>query len=394
MFRRIQIAFQKRGTGRARCAGFVLAGLLFTPGLARAQTSPRTLGRISGDDISVEGGIPVVSGGNPGGVAVSNGSAVTVRSGQARIELTAGGEIDICGPARLTLLESGGAITVALNLGRVRVQLPNATPLILYTPFFVATPLAITDGPREVTLGLQDNGALCVYAAQGGVRLEQQLTGQTVMVPQPNELTLMGGELIPIEGVSGGCRCGLLAGRAAPAPEPRILPTPAPPASADAPSESKRPAVNAEKSSAPKPENPKPAPTTEFSIPAHANEAHPATPPANPPPGSPPAEQPVWKVMMPPLSFDAASPLPPPDPSPDTILLVREVRVDPDWVFSGHVEANPKSAPAPARARQATSQATAQGTPRKKKKGFFANVGNFFRKLAGAPPCAGAGCSQ
>lgn len=381
--------------GRGPCAGFAVACLLLMLEPLRAQTPPDTLGRISGDDISVEGGTPVPTGENPHSLTVSNGSAVTVHSGRARIELTAGGEIDICGPARLTLLESGAAITVALNLGRVRVQLPSATPLILYTPFFVATPIAITDGPRDATLGLQDNGSLCVLASRGGVRLEQQLTGQTVMVPQPNELTLIGGDLIPIEGVAGGCRCGIAAERAASGPEPVIRPTPNPPApTAVAPSEPKPPAVSAGKRPASKVETPKALPPArEFSVPAHANESHPVAPAAQQPPSSPLPEQPVWKIVMPPLAFDASSPLPPPDPSPDTILLVREVRVNPEWVFSGRVEQRISSLAPPARARPANPKASPQNTSQTKKRSFFGKIGNFFRRLAGAPPCQGAGCS-
>lgn len=395
MFRQSEIGSKGYRMGRGRCAGFVAACLLLVPAVLRAQTSPNILGRISGDDITVEGGGPTAGGGNAAGVAVSNGSAVTVHSGQARIELTAGGEIDICGPARLTLLESGAAITVALNLGRVRVQLTSATPLILYTPFFVATPIAITDGPRDATLGLQDNGSLCVLASRGGVRLEQQLTGQTVMVPQPNELTLIGGDLIPVEGVAGGCRCGAAAERAASGPEPVIRPTlnPSAPA-AVAPSEPKPPAVSSEKRRASKVETPKVLPPArEFSVLAHANESHPVAPAAQQPPGSPLPEQPVWKIVMPPLTFDASSALPPPDPSPDTILLVREVRVDPNWVFSGRVEPRSNSVAPPARAGPAIPKASPQNTSQPKKRSFFGKIGNFFRRLAGAPPCQGAGCS-
>ena len=390
MFYQTQMAFGQGCMARWRRAALALASLSLTPALLFGQTPPRTIGRISGDDISVEGGTPAVSSENPRSVTLSNGSVVTVHSGKAGIELAAGGEIDICGPARLTLLESAGALTIALNLGRVRVQLPGPTPLVVYTPFFVATPIALTDGARDATLGLQDNGALCVLAARGGVRLEQQLTGQTVMVPQPNELSLMGGDLIPVDGVTGGCRCELLTARAAPMPEPVI-----PPAPTAAPRESSPPPAAVAKKPAASRENAKlPAPATEFSVPAHTSEADTPTRAASPPPGPPAIEQPVWKVVMPPLSFNAASPLPPPEPSPDTILLVREVRVEPDWVFSGRVESRLEPTLPPAQVRAADQKPTAQDAPRQKKRGFFGKIGNFFRRLAGAPPCAGAGCSQ
>ena len=65
---------------------------------------------------------------------VANGSVITVHSGQARLTLVGGGEVDICGPAKFTLLQSGHAITLALNFGRMRVQLPATTQLRIFTP--------------------------------------------------------------------------------------------------------------------------------------------------------------------------------------------------------------------------------------------------------------------
>ncbi len=77
-------------------------------------------------------------------IFVANGSVITVHSGMAQMTLLAGGEIDICGPAKLTLLESGTAVTLALNFGRLRVQLPAATSLRIFTPTIIATPLDIS----------------------------------------------------------------------------------------------------------------------------------------------------------------------------------------------------------------------------------------------------------
>src|SRR5580704_6577958 len=95
---------------------FVLLGCA---SLVRAQESPAagTVGRVEGNDISVDGGISAGLGiaNTTPGMLVANGSVVTVHSGQARMILTAGGQLDICGPAKLTVLQSNGAITVALN---------------------------------------------------------------------------------------------------------------------------------------------------------------------------------------------------------------------------------------------------------------------------------------
>src|SRR4029077_19410949 len=91
---------------------------------------------------------------NAPSIFVSNGSVGTVHSGLARMMLLAGGEIEICGPAKFTLLQSSGAITLALNFGRVHVLLPVTTALRIFTPTIVATPLEIRGTRRDVTIGL------------------------------------------------------------------------------------------------------------------------------------------------------------------------------------------------------------------------------------------------
>jgi hypothetical protein len=96
---------------------------------------------------------------------------------------------------------------------------------------------------------------------------------------------------------------------------------------------------------------------------------------------------------MPPLSFDANSPAPPPDPSPETILLVREIRMRPTVVFRGHVN------PAPAQAAASVLAASplpkpVDDRPLSPEPGLMARLRNFFQKLKGKSPCAGAGCGN
>src|SRR5271163_3753547 len=112
--------------------------LLSASALRAQQGAANVIGRVEGNDISVEGGAGaanldnggLANGGGNGQLSsfsVSNGSVVTVHVGQGRMALAAGGQIDICGPAKFTVLESGGAITLALNFGRMRVQIPATT---------------------------------------------------------------------------------------------------------------------------------------------------------------------------------------------------------------------------------------------------------------------------
>ncbi len=336
----------------------MLALLFLAPWMLRAQAAPEMVGRIDGDDIAVKGAVSVEVENGRSITVLASGSEVTVRSGQARLVLVDGGEIGVCAPAHFSLLKSGGAITLALDYGRVHPRLERGVSLTIYTPLIVATPISIAEGPRDATVGLEATGAMCVLAERGAVRVEQQLSGQSLLVPQSGEVAFAGGQLEVLRGATGACHCDVLTARAAPPPPPR------PP---------------------------------ELSVPASPGLARPIKPPVmpskNPVPETreepkPPAiEEPIYKVIMPPLTFDAAAPAPPPDPGPDTILLVREARVRPAEVYRGRVEGAPVPSSSPAR-----SPGTLAKDAPKKKAGVFSKIGRFFRRIFSREPCAGAGC--
>ena len=190
------------------------------------QPPAGTIGRVEGNDVSIEGGSAAASGTatSAPSMFVANGSIITVHSGQARLTLLGGGEVDVCGPAKFTLLQSGQAITLALNFGRMRVQLPAAAQLRIFTPTIVATPIDIAGGPRDFTVGLDLNDSLCVVAASGALRLEHQFTGEGLIVPQAGEFFLAAGKLVPVAGVAGSCQCLALQARVSPPlpPSPEI----------------------------------------------------------------------------------------------------------------------------------------------------------------------------
>ena len=174
---------------------------------AQEHWPPGAVARFTGDDISFEGsalGPPI-----PGGTSffISSGSVLTVHSGDARLNLPGGGIIDICGPAKLTLLESNTVYTIALNFGRVHVQLADPTQLHVFTPFVMATPISIAEEARDITIGLDINDRMCVFAAQGAARLEDQFSSEALMGPQLGEFFLSGEKLAPTGGQAGTCRC-------------------------------------------------------------------------------------------------------------------------------------------------------------------------------------------
>ena len=323
---------------------------LATAGAARAQDSanppgapPGTIARVTGYDISVEGGnsAPLDAVFNAPSVYVSNGSVVTVHSGDAHMVLTSGGQVDICGPAKFTMLVSGGAITLALNFGRVHATLPATSQVRIFTPTIVATPIDISGNQRDITAGLDLNDSLCVRATSGALKLEQQFTGEDLIVPQSGEFFLADGKLLPVAGKPGSCDCvtTLHAKNVSP-PLPNIpllglggkMPAPAPAA----------PEVAAENPNAPPPQN---MPVVQPDVTLHAininNDQHPVAPaqrPAEPPKPLAPADVAEYKIIAPPMTFSSTEPLAPQESANEIALLVRTVHVEPEWQFTGRVQ--------------------------------------------------------
>jgi hypothetical protein len=342
----------------AACTKIAAAALLtcaaaFSVRIARisAQDFPAIIGRIEGDDVEVVTKTPTGTETDAGSTVVANGSDVTLHSGHALLMLNTGGEISICGPAHFKMVKSSGALTLALDYGRVHPSLESSDAFTIYMPTMVATPIAIGGGARDMTVGLEQGGDMCIVTARGAMRVEPQFSDQSMIIPQGGTASLADGQIVSLHADASACSCEF--------PRARLQ--------------------------TPKPSQPSlPQPEREF-----ATLAKPLPPerkkPEPKPPASTSASEPVYTVLMPPLSFDAKSPEPPPDPSPETILLVREVRVHPSVEFQGHV--NPAPAPPPPPAAPATpAVALPQVATRlaKAETGFFDRARAFFRRLTGS----------
>lgn len=307
-----------------------LAGVLLAAATADAQT-PEAIGRIEGGTFVARGQVSVAQEGGRSVTTLLSGSEVVVTSGHARLTLVDGSEMDICGPAQLSLLKAGGAITVALSHGRVHARISAELPLQIYTAMIVVTPVSVGGVPRDATVGLDTAGEMCLYAAHGALRLEHQFSGQRVLVPQLGEVAVPGGQIENLREAAGGCRC-------------------------DAPVAKKE-----------TPEMPKAAePAVQAS-----NETK---------PDAKKEEVPVYTAVMPPLTFSADSLAPPPLPRPQMVRMIREMRLRP-VVFAGRVER-------PARASQKPSESATTGVsevakPETVKVGFGGRIKNFFRRLFG-----------
>ena len=336
------IACRRRATVPAPCVAILCTALIAAAAARPDEPPPDSVGIIDGEAISVTGPMSVEVVHGQAKPVLRSGSDVRVKSGAARIDLVEGGQISICGPAHLSVLKSGGSLTIALETGTIHVHIARELALIIYTPQIQAQTVAIGDAPRDVLVGFDDSGAMCIRANRGAVRAEQQLTGQSVLIPQAGDVLLLNGQLDSLRTSAGHCACDLQAAKATPPPQ------------------------------------------LEVSQLATAEEAHKKAPDAKPNPQpttveTPPAkEEPAYQVFMPPLIYDASAKVQP-EVDPRMIVLVRRVRVRPTLIFQGRVEgvavAAVTPAPAPTVAASASKPAATASDS------FVDRVRNFVRKL-------------
>ncbi|HKV63940.1 MAG TPA: hypothetical protein VJO16_18680 [Candidatus Acidoferrum sp.] len=338
---------RRLGAFSAACISILCAALI-TVAVARPD-EPLTdsVGIIDGEAISVNGPMSVEVVHGQAKTLLRSGSDVRVKSGTARIDLVEGGLISICGPAHFSVLKSGGSLTIALDTGTIHLHVEDQVPVNVYTPQLQAQTVSIGEGPRDLLMGFDAAGAMCLRANRGAVRLEQQLTGQSVLIPQAGDVLLFNGQLDGLRTSAGHCACELQSTKVAPPPEPEVS-----------------------------------RPATAEELRKQAAEAKPNAQPAaaDPPPAK---EEPVYQVLMPPLVYDANTKVQP-EFDPRMIILVRRVRVRPTLIFQGRVEGAAVAA-APTAPPAAPNPATTAKSPKPStpatSASFSDRVRNFVRKL-------------
>jgi hypothetical protein len=221
------------------------------------------------------------------------------------------------------------------------VHVEKQPMVTVYTAQIQAKPISIGEGPQDALIGFDAPGVMCVRATAGAIRLEQQLTGQSVIVPQGGNILLNNGALEGLQNTTGHCACEMeLAKTSPPPPEVSRLATTEEIHQRDA-------EAKAEAKAETKKETPVSAP-----VPTPEKQAVVENPPAGERPRAaekPPAaekapaakQEPVYQVFMPPLAYDARAATQNENFDPKLIVLVRRVRVRPTLIFQGRVEGDP-----------------------------------------------------
>jgi hypothetical protein len=323
------------------CGGAVCAAILLA-GAARGDNPPAdAVGSIEGEAISVEGPMSVDVVRGQVKTILRSGSDVHVKAGQARVDLVEGGYLLICGPAHFSVLKKGGAITLALDSGTIHAQIGSEVSLDVYTAQIQAHPISIGNGIEDLLVGVQGSGAMCIRANRGAIRVEQQLTGQSVIVPQSGDITLTNGQIDSLKTTTGQCTCEMQANLQ---PMTQSIEV-SQPASAE---EVKRRALEPKKSVQP------------------TSVAQTAQP-----------EEPVYQIFMPPLQYDAKAKVQA-DYDPNLVILVRRVRVRPTLIYQGRVEGDPVEA----QAHPAAPVAKPQGaSPKPAEESTWNRVKTYIRHI-------------
>ena len=84
---------------------------------------------------------------------------------------------------------------MALESGAIHARLEQEPALTVYTAQIQAQTVAIGDDPREFLVGFENPGMMCIRTYRGAMRVEQQLSGQSVIVPQGEDVMLANGQI-------------------------------------------------------------------------------------------------------------------------------------------------------------------------------------------------------
>src|SRR5215467_6967955 len=343
----------------------LLAGLsaVAIPGKVEARQAAaqepqgEIVGTIEGQAIALKGPMSVQVVGNEVKTLLRSGVDVHVKSGHARIDLSGGGNIAICGPAHISLLKAANGLTVALDSGTIHVHIEGDLALSVFTTQIVAKSIAIGNQPTDLLVGFDTPGLMCVRAGRGAVRLQEQFGNQSLVVPQGSDVTLSNGQLDGLRNNNALCAC-----------DPYSVEM-AVNGKGSAPESNTPPQIGALATG----EEVRKSFTLKNPLPAKK-----AGGPVEPPKAD---VAPTYQVYMPPLRYDASQKVQD-EPDAKLIVLVRRVRVRPTLIFESRVEGEEPPSPSKSLSAAAKPQADVAAKPAPPASaGLVDRVKNFLKSL-------------
>jgi len=316
---------------------FVIPCALAAQQAAAQEAQGEVIGTIEGQAIALKGPMSVQVVGSEVKTLLRSGADVRVKSGHARIDLSSGGSIAICGPAHISLLKAANGLTVALDSGTIHVHIEGNLALNVFTTQIVAKSIAIGDGPTDLLVGFDTPGLMCVRAGRGAVRLQEQFGNQSVVVPQGSDVTLANGQLDGLRNNNALCACDPYSVEMAVNGKGSAPESSTPQIGALATGEEVRKGFTLK--------NPLPAKKAEG--------------PVEPPKAD---VAPTYQVYMPPLRYDASQKVQD-EPDAKLIVLVRRVRVRPTLIFESRVEGDEPPGPGKSLSAAAKPQSDVTAKP-------------------------------
>lgn len=215
----------------------VAAGLLtmHTGGIAQAAdaagagpqaTTGEPLGTLSGDGVEVQPRTDMAARlDRQGRLEVPDGARIVLRGPAARLRLSRGGEVSLCGPARVSLTRGGRqALLIGLAEGALELRYAAGVADVWLTPDFRITTVV---PPKQLaavsaSLAVKPGGTICLMNRGSALSVVRLLDGQQhyVINGQSYQFSPAGAiEAVP------SCPCATAAPEAVPAPNrgPAVL---------------------------------------------------------------------------------------------------------------------------------------------------------------------------
>jgi hypothetical protein len=180
------------------CGGFNSA-LFSSTGHEGAQADFPAAHLTSHGEVSLEGKVQLSSQGKIKGALVLSGNKISVRSGNARLELMLGGSLRLMDESELAILQNHSPYLFTLSKGSVAFDLDSSQGDSFFTPDFVIKTLSEGSSVKnkhqgELTVGV--DGVVCLHSRTGNLMITTQDGQNFLILPAGGSMQLHPGDVV------------------------------------------------------------------------------------------------------------------------------------------------------------------------------------------------------